>query len=84
MVNKTIHELDSITTLSSDDELAIYDISESTTKRGIIENILKTDISELNTTANNLVGAINQHETAINQNKTTINQHEVIINQYLD
>lgn len=65
MANKTIHELSSIANLSSSDELAIYDVSGSVTGNGTIEGILGTDITGLDTTATNLIDAVNQHETAI-------------------
>lgn len=43
MANKTIHELNSIATLNSGDELAIYDVNGSTTGKGTIADI--TDIA---------------------------------------
>ena len=60
MANKTINELTQITSFLKNDQLAVYDVSENVTVKGQLKNILKTPVEGLNTTAKNLIDAINE------------------------
>ena len=60
MANKTINELTQITSFLKNDQLAVYDVSENVTVKGQLKNVLKTPVEGLDTTAKNLIDAINE------------------------
>ena len=69
MANKTINQLTPVSTITGDYELAVYDTDNNSTKKATIDQVLSniTIIGEdsLNTTAQTLIGAINEHQTDI-------------------